>query len=157
MLNFSHRPNDVATALRLLEAGNTTGISEVYNNINWTPENISDFQNTILSARQHAGFCWNDHTHPVSEIHTISIYCNSTYRAVFSFFSLFNCSFVQGGGFFNIFDLFPPRFDCSYEPPSKCNGSEPMSCCERVQQPTTTQIGKQNCKLVIRNHEKSRN
>ena len=93
MLNFSHRPNDVATALRLLEAGNTTGISEVYNNINWSPENISDFQNTILSARQQAGFCWNDHTHPVSEINAISI-IYGIYKALFSSFSLFNLSFV---------------------------------------------------------------
>ena len=65
-MNYAHRQDEVQAALSHLNFFNSSGAADAFNRIQWTPENITDFQEGIQTAEIVNGYCWYDQAHPVS-------------------------------------------------------------------------------------------
>ena len=64
-LSLYDREEDVNATLQHLNIYNPIGAANAFNRIQWTPQNISDFQQAIDMAQTVNGYCWYDYTHPV--------------------------------------------------------------------------------------------
>lgn len=64
--SVSHRSGGIDTAMQYLNSGNSSGVAEVFNSIDWTPEKASELQNDIEFSDITYGYCWYDETHQVS-------------------------------------------------------------------------------------------